>query len=65
LDILIKPEAKNAEALFRALVEFGAPLDGLTPFDLAEHGSFFRMDLQAAFIGIEDLILAKEAAGRP
>jgi len=43
LDILIKPDRDNAEAPFRALVAFGAPLEGLRPGDFAEQGSFFRM----------------------
>jgi hypothetical protein len=43
LDILIKPDKANAAALFRALEKFGAPLEGLTPDDFIERGSFFRM----------------------
>ncbi|MBF0515997.1 MAG: hypothetical protein HQK97_02605 [Nitrospirae bacterium] len=99
LDILIKPDKANVEALFRALSKFGAPIEGLKPDDFAESGSFFRMgtppvmvdilpeitgvdfdnawqrramgtidaktNLQAAFISADDLIAAKEAAGRP
>ena len=43
LDLLVSPEAENAEAVFAALAEFGAPLEGLTPADFMEPGSFFRM----------------------
>lgn len=43
LDIFIKPDKFNAEALFRALAKFGAPLEGLKPDDFTERGSFFRM----------------------
>jgi hypothetical protein len=43
LDLLVKPDPANAEALYRALTEFGAPLEGLKPADFAEPGSFFRM----------------------
>ena len=43
LDLWVKPERANATALYRALAEFGAPLDDLKPADFAEAGSFFRM----------------------
>jgi Nucleotidyltransferase of unknown function (DUF6036) len=43
LDVLIKADAKNAKAMFAALAEFGAPLQGLTAADFAEPGPFFRM----------------------
>ena len=33
IDLFIRSEARNSEAVFRALAEFGAPLDGLTPAD--------------------------------
>jgi hypothetical protein len=52
LDILIKPNKTNATALFRALVKFGAPLEGLTPDDFAEHGSFFRMGTPPVMVDI-------------
>jgi predicted nucleotidyltransferase len=34
---------KNADAVYNALKEFGAPLAGLTPKDFAEDGFFFQM----------------------
>jgi hypothetical protein len=43
LDILVKADADNAGAVFAALAQFGAPLQGLTSDDFAEPGSFFRM----------------------
>jgi hypothetical protein len=43
LDILVKADAENAQKVFAALREFGAPLEGLTPADFAERGPFFRM----------------------
>jgi hypothetical protein len=43
LDVLVKADAKNAKAVFAALAEFGAPLQGLTTADFAEPGPFFRM----------------------
>ncbi len=43
LDLFIKPDRDNAEAVYAALGEFGAPLAGLKPQDLCEKGKFFRM----------------------
>ena len=43
LDVLVKADAENAKAVFAALAEFGAPLEGLTAADFAEPGPFFRM----------------------
>jgi hypothetical protein len=43
LDILVKADPENAKAVFAALAEFGAPLEGLTPADFEEPGPFFRM----------------------
>ena len=43
IDILVKPDAGNAEATYSALEEFGAPLEGLALEDFAGRGSFFRM----------------------
>jgi len=43
LDILVKADPENAKAVFAALAEFGAPLQGLTSADFEEPGSFFRM----------------------
>lgn len=52
LDILIKADKTNAVALFRALTKFGAPLEGLTPADFAEAGSFFRMGSPPVMVDI-------------
>ncbi|HMD85616.1 MAG TPA: nucleotidyltransferase [Terriglobia bacterium] len=60
LDILVKADAANAQALFAALAQFGAPLEGLTAADFAEPGPFLRMgrepvavDLLTAIPGVE------------
>ena len=60
LDILVKPDVDNANAVFAALAQFGAPLQGLTAADFAEEGPFFRMgrepvgvDILTAIPGIE------------
>jgi hypothetical protein len=52
LDLLVKPDHANAEALYRALSEFGAPLEGLKPSDFAEAGSFFRMGTPPLMVDI-------------
>jgi hypothetical protein len=43
LDILVKADAVNGRAVFAALAEFGAALEGLTAADFSEPGPFFRM----------------------
>jgi predicted nucleotidyltransferase len=43
LDVLISTDAANAEAVYAALREFGAPLTDLTPKDFSEEGFFFQM----------------------
>jgi len=55
LDILVKADLENASAVFAALAQFGAPLQGITPSDFAEPGPFFRMG--HAPIGIDVLTL--------
>jgi|SRR5579863_1186444 len=60
LDILVKADAENAKAIFAALTQFGAPLQGLTTADFAARGPFFRMgrepvsvDILTAIPGVE------------
>ncbi|MGH9431142.1 MAG: nucleotidyl transferase AbiEii/AbiGii toxin family protein [Terriglobia bacterium] len=43
IDLLIQPDAHNAQALYAALGEFGAPLEGLTAEDFIDRDKFFRM----------------------
>jgi hypothetical protein len=43
IDILIEATPANAELVFAALAEFGAPLQGFSPSDFAAPGSFFRI----------------------
>src|SRR5258708_16052406 len=43
IDLLIRPDAENAKAVYAALVKFGAPLEGLTLQDFIERDKFFRM----------------------
>jgi len=43
LDLWIATDAKNAEAVFAALREFGAPLKDLTASDFTQEGYFYQM----------------------
>ena len=43
IDLLVKPDAENAKAVYAALATFGASVEGLTHADFAERGSFFRL----------------------
>src|SRR5208337_4969025 len=52
LDILVKADAENAAAIFAALAQFGAPLEGLTAADFAEPGPFFRMGREPVGVDI-------------
>jgi len=60
LDILVKADAGNAQAVFASLAQFGAPLQGLTAPDFAVPGLFLRMgrepvgvDILTAIPGVE------------
>jgi hypothetical protein len=52
LDILIRRDSENAKAVYAALAQFGAPLEGLTSADLVERGSYFRMGNEPVAIDI-------------
>src|SRR6266567_1004509 len=52
LDILVKADPENAKAVFAALAEFGAPLQGLTSADFEEAGPFFRMGREPVAVDI-------------
>lgn len=43
LDIWISTNKENASAVFKALKEFGAPLEGMTEADFSEEGYFYQM----------------------
>jgi predicted nucleotidyltransferase len=43
LDVWISTDISNAQAIFRALKEFGAPLSELAEDDFAEEGYFYQM----------------------
>ena len=52
LDIWVKASPENAGAVFAALAEFGAPMQGLTPADFADPGPFFRIGREPVGVGI-------------
>ena len=58
--VAIHAQPRATKAVFEALAEFGAPLQGLTSADFAEPGPFFRMgrepvgvDILTAIPGVE------------
>lgn len=96
IDLWVEPTPENAERVWTALAQFGAPLSDLTKSDLCNPEMVYQigvapnridvlmgvggLDFSDAwknrvestyggepirFIGLDDLIRAKEAAGRP
>ena len=55
LDLFVKPYAENAGRLYAALVEFGAPLEGLTSADFAEKGPFFHMGREPIAVDMTEI----------
>jgi hypothetical protein len=60
MDLFIKADPKNASATYAALAEFGVPLQGISPEDFTDRGSFFRFgrdpkgfDILPAIPGVE------------
>src|ERR1700740_2200332 len=51
LDLFTRPDKENSEALFRALAQYGAPLDGLNPADFMD-GSVFQIGQPPARVDI-------------
>jgi predicted nucleotidyltransferase len=62
LDIWIDPTPSNAEALFRALAEFGAPLKGITARDFTEPEVFYQMGVEPVRVDVLTSIPAIEFA---
>ena len=60
LDIWVQPSAQNAARVFRALANFGVPLDDLSESELAEEGLVFqigvppiRIDIMTSITGVQ------------
>jgi hypothetical protein len=52
IDLLVNPDPDNAKAVFAALHEFGAPLEGLTTEDFSDRTKFFRMGQEPMVVDI-------------
>ena len=52
LDLWISTDPENASAVYLALKEFGAPLDGLTQSDFSEDGFFYQMGMPPVRVDI-------------
>jgi len=52
LDILISPDAENGKAVYAALEQFGAPIEGLSAKDFTEPDSFYRMGTPPVMVDI-------------
>ena len=60
MDVWVRPDAENAKKVFRALKEFGAPLQDLTEADLANPGTVFQIGLPPLRI---DVLTAVDGIG--
>jgi hypothetical protein len=52
LDIWISTDATNAKAIYKALLEFGAPLEDLTEADFSKEGYFYQMGVPPVRVDI-------------
>ena len=52
LDLWVKADATNAQAVFKALRAFGAPLFNLTSDDFAHEGYFYQMGIPPVRVDI-------------
>lgn len=60
MDLFIKANSENAEAIYAALAQFGAPLQGIRPEDFTDPNVLFRFgreprgfDILAAIPGVD------------
>ena len=51
LDLFIRPDEENSQAIFRALAQYGAPLNGLSPSDFMD-GTVFQIGQPPARVDI-------------
>ena len=52
IDILIDPAGDNSQSVFAALIEFGAPIRGVSAKDFTEPDNFFRIGTPPAMVDI-------------
>jgi predicted nucleotidyltransferase len=46
LDIWVEPSPTNADQVFKALADFGAPMDGVTPQDFTNQELIFQIGIE-------------------
>jgi hypothetical protein len=52
IDVFVKPSAENSQRVFRALAEFGAPLDDISASDLAVPGTILQIGVKPRRIDV-------------
>src|SRR5579872_5746959 len=52
MDLFVKADLENAQAIYAALASFGAPLQGIRPEDFTDRNSFFRFGREPKGIDI-------------
>ncbi len=52
LDLWISTDPANSTAVYRSLLEFGAPLQGISASDFTDEGSFYQMGMPPVRIDI-------------
>ncbi len=52
LDVLIRADRNNSEAVYRALAAFGAPLEGTTADDFRDNETIFQLGVEPGRIDI-------------
>jgi predicted nucleotidyltransferase len=52
LDVLIRADRQNSEAVYRALASFGAPLAGTSPEDFRDRVSIFQIGVEPSRVDI-------------
>lgn len=52
LDVWVATDTENAHAIYKTLLEFGAPLEGLSEADFSEEGYFYQMGVPPVRIDI-------------
>src|ERR1041385_4895667 len=63
LDLLIRSDEKNSAAVFGALTQYGAPLDGLSLRDFMD-GSAFQVGQHVWIFSNESMVLLSMKPGR-
>ena len=62
LDLWVEANPENAERVYNALLEFGAPLEGMSSDDFAHEGYFYQMGIPPVRV---DLLMSIKAMAFP